>query len=167
MKTIYSNLHFYKILTAEIKDTSSTSTVDWPVDWPVDYKYFKAVTRLSMVGVVFGGVSMLANLLLLWAFFDSKHPRMAYPYFFWKIFNLLYTFGVTTFFIAIWTDGFPFIFLGNILGWPLSIYFIIVVYSYIETLHKDPSAFDMGPVVSVPMQMQPPPYAKLQEVTAE
>jgi len=80
-----------------MKDTSSPSPLE---DMPVDYKYFKAVTNLGLVGVAFGGISVLANLLLLWSY-ESNNPYLAYPYVVWNIFMLLFTFGVTIFFIAI------------------------------------------------------------------
>jgi len=151
---MYANYSGYKTLT-DIENAYSPSTLD--EDLPVAYKYFKVIIRLGLVGMVFGGISMLANALLLGSY-GSRNPYLAFPYLVWNIFMLLYTFGLTIFFVAIW-NGFQYVFVVNILWWLLSIYLIVVVYSYIQTLREDPSAFDIaiGPNVVV---MQPAPYAK-------
>lgn len=121
------------------------------------FSFLLVIIRLYPVGVVFGGISMLANALLLWSY-DSRNPYLAFPYLIWNIFMLLYTFGLTIFLVVIW-NGIQYHFVVYTLYWLLSIYLIIVVYSYIQTLREDPSAFDIviDPNVVV---MQPAPYAK-------
>ncbi|XP_020607497.1 uncharacterized protein LOC110046157 isoform X2 [Orbicella faveolata] len=152
---MYANYSVYKTLN-DIENTYSSSPLD-DSDLPVAYKYFKVIIRLYPVGVVFGGISMLANALLLWSY-DSRNPYLAFPYLIWNIFMLLYTFGLTIFLVVIW-NGIQYHFVVYTLYWLLSIYLIIVVYSYIQTLREDPSAFDIviDPNVVV---MQPAPYAK-------
>jgi len=151
---VYSNYDGYKTLI-EIEKKYGESTLE--ENLPVDYKYFKAIVHLGVVGMAFAGISILASMLLLWSYF-SRNPYLALPYFFWNIFMLLYTFGLTIFFIAIW-NGFQYIFVISIVWWLLSMYLIIVVYSYIQTLRQDPSAFDEAPPGPA-IVMNPPPYAR-------
>lgn len=118
--------------------------------------FFAAVLKLSVVAIAFTVVTVLVNVSLLISY-GTLNRYLAYPWFFWQIFSLCYSFGVTIFLIAIW-DGFTIFFAVEILGWLLMVYFVVVVYSYIETLRLDPSAFQMGGYVG--SQMQPPPYVK-------
>jgi len=150
---VYFNYDGYKTLI-EIEKTYGESALEEKL--PVDYKYFKAIVRLGLVGMAFGGISILASALLLWSYV-SRNPYLAFPYFFWNIFMLLYTFGLTIFIIDVW-KAFQYIYAINIAWWLLSIYLIIVVYSYIETLRQDPSAFDVAPGPAIAMQR--PSYAR-------
>ncbi|KAL9951892.1 hypothetical protein ACROYT_G044634 [Oculina patagonica] len=134
---IYYNIQAYKTLT-ELKTKKNSNLLEEAL--PVDYKYLNVVTKLNCVGIAFGAISFLANLSLLGSY-GTWSRKLAYPWVIWEIFMVLYTFGVTIFQMIIW-NGFAFIFVVNILGWILSIYFILVVYSYIEILRDDPSAFD-------------------------
>ncbi|KAL9951894.1 hypothetical protein ACROYT_G044637 [Oculina patagonica] len=144
---IYSSFDAYKTLTRI--ENGPQQTLE---KLPVAYKYFKVVINLSIASIAFRAISTLANLLLLGSY-GTLNRFLAMPWFFWEIFMVLYTFGLTIFLMTIW-NGFATVFVVNILGWLLTIYFVIVVYSYIENLRQDPSAFETGIV------MQPPPYAK-------
>lgn len=146
--SLYQNVKNYKADHAEEAEALKTL--------PISNKYREAVLKLSVVAIAFTVVTVLVNVPLLISY-GTLDRYLAYPWFFWHIFSLCYSFGVTIFFIAIW-DGFSIVFGFEILVWLLMVYFIIVVYSYIETLRLDPSAFQMGGYVGA--QMQPPPYVK-------
>lgn len=145
---IYQNVKDYKADQAEEAEALKTL--------PISDKYKEAVLKLSVVAIAFTVVTVLVNVSLLISY-GTLNRYLAYPWFFWQIFSLCYSFGVTIFLIAIW-DGFTIVFALEILGWLLMVYFVVVVYSYIETLRLDPSAFQMGGYVG--SQMQPPPYVK-------
>ncbi|PFX18195.1 Hydroxymethylglutaryl-CoA synthase, mitochondrial [Stylophora pistillata] len=88
------------------------------------------ITRLAYVNLAFKVISLLVNLLLLGST-CSGEKRLAYPWLGWSMFELFFDFGVIVFFIVVW-NGFAVFFIPYGIGWLLSIYFIVVVYSYIE-----------------------------------
>ncbi|XP_078353069.1 uncharacterized protein LOC144637855 [Oculina patagonica] len=53
------------------------------------------------------------------------------------------------------------VFIVTLLGWLLSMYFIIVVYSYTENLRQGPSAFE--PRLPLNIMTQSPPYERVGE----
>ncbi|XP_058955985.2 uncharacterized protein [Pocillopora verrucosa] len=136
-------------------------------DLPFSKKHLLAIVILTYVSLVFGVISLLVNLLLLGSC-SSSDKRLAFPWLGWSIFKLFFSFGVFIFYIDIW-DGFADVFIVYIIEWLLLIYFIIVVYSYIEALRQDPSGTSAG--FSPPQTggnqthragMECPPYVELQ-----
>ncbi|KAL9951905.1 hypothetical protein ACROYT_G044651 [Oculina patagonica] len=130
---IYAGYNSYKVLT-DARDSDK--------DLPVKDSYFDVVIKLSYAGIGFGAIALLVNLSLL-ASYALRNRFLAFPWVLWSLFEIVYTFGVTIFMFAIW-NGVAYIFFGTILGWILSIYFIIVVFSYIEALREDPSGASAG-----------------------
>lgn len=154
--SIYSEYHSFQV----IKD--ARDSIDTTTELPVDKKYFDVVVNLAYAGIAFGVISLLVNLSLLLSGFGSGNYYLAFPWFLWSIFGLFYSLGVTIFLIAIW-NGFAYVFVGTIIAWVIAIYFIIVVYSYMEALREDPS----GSTAGFPSRgagvviVGPPPYAKM------
>ncbi|XP_058955980.2 uncharacterized protein [Pocillopora verrucosa] len=138
-------------------------------DLPFSEEYLLAIVRLAYVSLAFGVISLLVNLLLLLS--SSGYRCLAFPWLGWSIFELFFSFGVIIFYIAI-CNGFAIFVFIYVITWLLSIYFIMVVYSYIEALREDPSGTSAG--FSPPLTggnqtqmagMSPPPYAVSQKFT--
>ncbi|XP_058955976.2 uncharacterized protein [Pocillopora verrucosa] len=139
-------------------------------DLPFSKKHLLVIVRLAYVSLVFQVISLLVNLLLLGSC-SSGDKRLAFPWLGWSIFQLFFSFGVVIFYIAIW-EGFAVSLLIASIAWLLSIYFIVVVYSYIEALREDPSGTSAGFSPPLPggdqtqrAGMGPPPYAVSQKGT--
>ncbi|RMX57212.1 hypothetical protein pdam_00024070 [Pocillopora damicornis] len=90
-------------------------------------KHILAIVRLAYVFFTFEVISLLVTLLLLGSC-CSGDKCLAFPWLGWSIFKLFFTFGVMMFYIAVWNR----------------IYFIMVVYSYINALREDPSGTSAG-----------------------
>ncbi|XP_020607529.1 uncharacterized protein LOC110046184 [Orbicella faveolata] len=88
-----------------------------------------------------------------------RNRFLAFPWVLWSLFQLLFTLGATIFLVAIW-NGFAYTLIGIILGWVLSIYFIIVVFSYIEALREDPSGGLAGFPSDTMIRVVGPAYSK-------
>ncbi|XP_022802330.1 uncharacterized protein LOC111339868 [Stylophora pistillata] len=116
------SIKFYKQL--------EENAVELSQDLPFSKKHFLVITRLAYVNLAFKVISLLVNLLLLGST-CSGEKRLAYPWLGWSMFELFFDFGVIVFFIVVW-NGFAVFFIPYGIGWLLSIYFIVVVYSYIE-----------------------------------
>lgn len=128
---------------------------------PIPYKFYNVVIDLDYASAALNGMVILTNIFLLISY-STRNRFLALPYIFLHILLLAYNLGVTIFFIAIW-HGFPYIFVGTIIAWLLSIYFIMVVFSYHEALREDPSGSSAGygpPTPMVQVAGGLPPYAK-------
>ncbi|XP_022807727.1 uncharacterized protein LOC111344738 isoform X2 [Stylophora pistillata] len=121
---------------------------------PFNKKHFLAIIRLSYASLAFRVISLLVNVLLLGSC-CTGNERLAFPWLGWSIFELFFTLGVVIFYISIWNG----------------IYFIVVVYSFIEALGEDPSGTSAGfsPPLTGGNQTQMagglPPYAVSQKGT--
>ncbi|XP_027057787.1 uncharacterized protein LOC113684591 [Pocillopora damicornis] len=105
-------------------------------------KHILAIVRLAYVFFTFEVISLLVTLLLLGSC-CSGDKCLAFPWLGWSIFKLFFTFGVMMFYIAVW-NRFPVFVIAYISGCLLRIYFIMVVYSYINALREDPSGTSAG-----------------------
>ncbi|CAH3190160.1 unnamed protein product, partial [Porites evermanni] len=116
------------------------------VKLPIDYKYYKGVINLLYVAAAINILGLLVNLMLLFSF-CTRNRFLALPYIIFYSFSVLYSLAVTIFLISIW-HGFHYSFAVDIVAPVITIYFILVVYSYFESLREDPSGsvagFDQG-----------------------
>ncbi|XP_068676605.1 uncharacterized protein [Montipora foliosa] len=111
---------------------------------PVPLKYYDAVTNLLTTDGVFNIIVLLTSFLLIGAF-SSKNRLLALPYLAWHVILLGYNLGVTIFYIIVWKGvTVVVIVIINAISWLLSIYFLIVVYSFHEALREDPSGATAG-----------------------
>nr|XP_058955430.1 uncharacterized protein LOC131782708 [Pocillopora verrucosa] len=110
-------------------------------DLPFSEKHLPAMVSLIYVSLAFGVMSLLVNLLLLGS--SSGDRCLAFPWLGWNICELFCSFVVIIFYISIWNRYDIFLVIYGI-AWLLWIYFIIVVYSYIEALREDPSGTSAG-----------------------
>ncbi|XP_078353777.1 uncharacterized protein LOC144638454 [Oculina patagonica] len=126
---------------------------------------FKVLVYLRYVGMAFAGISELTNVsLLLSAWRNNRF--LADTWVIWRIFSLIYIFALSLYlyftYVFILDSLIHFIvFIVTLLGWLLSMYFIIVVYSYTENLRQDPSAFE--PRLPLNIMTQSPPYERVGE----
>lgn len=122
------NIKVYKLLEKNADEFSQNS--------PSSKKLFLVIITLGYVNLAFKVISLLVNLLLLGSS-CSGDARLAFPWLGWSMFVLFFNFGLIAFFIIV-IRGFAFFLLLYGIEWLLSIYFIVVVYSYIEDLGRDP-----------------------------
>lgn len=107
-------------------------------DLPFGKKHFLAIIRLGYVNIAFKVISLLVNLMLLGSIASCDNcKRLAYPWLVWSTFEFFFNFGVILFFVLVW-NGFAVFLLIKGIVWLLSIYLIVVVYSYIEDLRAHP-----------------------------
>ncbi|XP_068728250.1 uncharacterized protein [Montipora capricornis] len=139
---IYSNFNSASTLTRFREDLMENPELHSLL--PVPLKYYDVVTNLLKTDGVFNIIVVLTSLLLLGAH-NSKNRFLALPYLAWHAILLVYNLGVTIFYIIIW-KGFAVIGIAifNAIFWVLSIYFLIVVYSFHEALREDPSGVSAG-----------------------
>ncbi|XP_073228217.1 uncharacterized protein [Porites lutea] len=132
------------------------------VKLPIDYKYYKGVINLLYVAAAINILGLLVNLMLLFSF-CTRNRFLALPYIIFYAFSVLYSLAVTIFLISIW-HGFQYHFAVDMVAPVITIYFILVVYSYFESLREDPSGsvagFDQGRATVMMQVGGPPPYAK-------
>ncbi|CAH3129734.1 unnamed protein product, partial [Pocillopora meandrina] len=136
--SIYQNSQSIKVNLKHIEENADEISQDLHFN----KKDFLVIVRLAYVSLVFGVISLLVNLLLLGSC-CSVDKHLAFPWLGWSIFELFFSFGVIIYYITI-CKGFPVFLFIDITRWLLSIYFIIVVYSYIEALREDPSGTSAG-----------------------
>lgn len=151
--SLYSEYRSYKILS----DYKKESAAD-PTSPPVAEKYVNIIINMSYAGIAFAAISLLVNLCLL-ASYGMRNRFLALPWVLWSLFGLLYNLGATIFFLVVW-NTFAYLLVGSILAWVLSIYFIIVVFSYMEALREDPSGGLAGFPSDTMIRVGGPAYAK-------
>lgn len=151
--SMYAEFHSYKVLSDHKKEHA-----DDPTGLPVAEKYYNIIINLSYTGIAFGAISLLVNVCLL-ASYGMRNRFLAFPWVLWSLFGLLYTLGATIFFLAVWS-ALAYFLIGTILAWVLSIYFIIVVFSYMEALREDPSGGLAGFPSDTTIHVGGPAYSK-------
>ncbi|XP_068728264.1 uncharacterized protein [Montipora capricornis] len=111
---------------------------------PVAVKYYDVITNLLKAAGVFNIIVLLTSVLLLGAY-QSKNRFLVLPYLAWHVILLVYNLGVSIFLIIVWKGVTVYaIVIFNAIFWVLSIYFLIVVYSFYEALREDPSGATAG-----------------------
>lgn len=119
------------------------------IDWdnyegylPVDKKHIPAIVILAYVTLAFKVISLLCNVSLLVST-GKKNLYLAVVWLVWSILDFTCSVVVTGFLLSI-SLVFLYETIVVILWWVLSIYFMIVVHSYIEALREDPSGTSAG-----------------------
>ncbi|XP_022779763.1 uncharacterized protein LOC111321206 [Stylophora pistillata] len=119
------------------------------IDWdnyegylPVDKKHIPAIVILAYVTLAFKVISLLCNVSLLVST-GTKNLYLAVVWLVWSILDFACSVVVTGFLLSIYLV-FQYETIVVILWWVLSIYFMIVVHSYIEALREDPSGTSAG-----------------------
>ncbi|XP_068738854.1 uncharacterized protein [Montipora capricornis] len=111
---------------------------------PVFSKYSDVITKLLKTNGVFNIIVLLTSILLLGANI-LKNRFLVLPYLAWHVILLGYRLGVSIFFTVVWKGPFVYaVVIFSAISWLLSIYFLIVVYSFHEALREDPSGATAG-----------------------
>lgn len=109
---------------------------------PISQGYKKVLADLSMVALAFSAVSMLADVFLLISYcMPSRY--LTHSWIIWRIFVIFGSFILNIFLMSVW-EGFLFLFCLNIYAWLLMVYFILVVYSYIDTPGPERTSLQMS-----------------------
>lgn len=94
---------------------------------PISQGYKKVLADLSMVALAFSAVSMLADVFLLISYcVPSRY--LTHSWIFWRIFVICGSFSLNIFLMYVW-EG---------------VYFILVVYSYIDTPGPERTSLQMS-----------------------
>ncbi|XP_078354799.1 uncharacterized protein LOC144639346 [Oculina patagonica] len=141
----YYKYNTYKVLSGA-KDSSTGYLMD-------------VLITLSCVGIGIQAIKLLVNLPLL-ASYVLRNRFLAFPWMLWSYIEIVYTFGVTIFNIAI-SNGPVYFYVATIPIWILSIYFTIVVFLYIVALQEDPSGATAGFPSNTMIHVSGPGYAAI------
>ncbi|XP_068676183.1 uncharacterized protein [Montipora capricornis] len=130
---IYSSFHSASELSSLHEESS-----------PVHSKYSDVITNLLRTKGVFSIIVLLTSMLLLGASI-LKNRFLVLPYLAWHVILLGYNLGVSIFFTVVWKGPSVYeVVIFSAISWVLSIYFLIVVYSFHEALREDPSGATAG-----------------------
>lgn len=120
------------------------------IDWdsyegylPVAKKHIGAIIALAYVTLALKVISVLCNVSLLISV-GTKNINLAVVWLDWNVFDFAYSVSVTSFLLLSVSDVFIYADILIILWWLLTIYFVIVVHSYIQALREDPLGASAG-----------------------
>ncbi|XP_074611381.1 uncharacterized protein LOC141865920 [Acropora palmata] len=119
---------------------------------PPSAKNLPVLTSLLYTNGAFSIIEVLTCFALV-AACGSKNRFFVLPYVVLHVILLGYTLGVAIYFMAVWNliD----LIVTLTISWLLSIYFLIVVYSFHESLREDPSGVNAGFFPDNPMEVAP------------
>nr|XP_058950338.1 uncharacterized protein LOC131777983 [Pocillopora verrucosa] len=119
------------------------------IDWdsyegylPVAKKHIRAIIALTYVTLAFKVISFLCNVSLLISV-GTKNINLAVVWLVWNVFDFAYSVLVTSFLLSVF-DVFIYADIVIILWCLLTLYFVIVVHSYIQALREDPLGASAG-----------------------
>lgn len=115
-------------------------------------KNLPVVINLLFTNGAFNGIEVLTCFALL-AACGLKDRFFVLPYVVLQVISLGYTLGVAIYFIVVWNV--IELIMTLMISWLLSIYFLIVVYSFHESLREDPSGVNAGFFPDNPMVAAP------------
>ncbi|XP_068727756.1 uncharacterized protein [Montipora capricornis] len=139
---IYSGFHKASVLTS-FREVVREGPVLQSL-FPVPFEYYDVVTNVLKTSGATNIIVLLTSFLLIGAY-NSKNRFLVQPYLAWQVILLGYSLGVSIFYIFVWKGfGLYSIVISTAISWVLSIYFLIVVYSFHEALREDPSGATAG-----------------------
>jgi len=110
----------------------------------ISAKQIQVIINLMKTSGVFNILEILTSICLFGAC-SSKNRFLVLPYLVLHIILLGYSLGVIIYFSAVWdVIAAILVLIPAAIGWSLSIYFLIVVYSFHEALREDPSGVTAG-----------------------
>lgn len=128
--SVYSNFRGASVLSENRNEGLSISA-----------KQIQVIINLLRTSGVFNILEILTSICLFGAC-CSKNRFLVLPYLVLHIILLGYSLGVIIYFSAVW--GVILVLISPAILWSLSIYFLIVVYSFHEALREDPSGVTAG-----------------------
>lgn len=132
---IYSNFRGASVLSEKRDEGLSL---------PISAKQIQVIINLLKTSGVFNILEILTSICLFGAC-SSKNRFLVLPYLVLDIILLGYSLGVIIYLSAIWgVVAAILILIPTAIVWSLSIYFLIVVYSFHEALREDPSGVTAG-----------------------
>lgn len=133
--SIYSNFRGASVLSENPNEGLSLS---------ISAKQIQVIINLLKTSGVFNILAVLTSICLLGAF-SSKNRFLVLPYLVLHIILLGYYLGVIIYFSTVWgVIAAILVLIPAAIMWSLSIYFLIVVYSFHEALREDPSGVTAG-----------------------
>ncbi|XP_067026912.1 uncharacterized protein [Acropora muricata] len=117
---------------------------DGDVSLLLSAKQIQVIINLMKTSGAFNILVVLTSICLFGAF-SSKNRFLVLPYLVLHVILLGYYLGVIIYLSVVWTVvAASLVLTPAAIGWTLSIYFLIVVYSFHEALREDPSGVTAG-----------------------
>lgn len=111
---------------------------------PMSAQQIQVIINLMKTSGVFNILVVLTSICLFGAF-SSKNRFLVLPYLVLHIILLGYYLGAIIYISVVWAVlAFILVLIPVAIGWSLSLYFLIVVYSFHEALREDPSGVTAG-----------------------